>query len=126
MDPIPASVERFLHANIDSVDQLEILRLLASDPQRLFAAAELAHERQITPQDIERHLTMLDSRGLITITAQQPLACKHGARTPEIQREVELLARTYLERPVSLIRMLYEHEKQLRLFAEAFRLKGDK
>ena len=125
MDPIPATVQRFLHANVESVDQLEILRILASDAQTEFTSRALAKERNLSAEDIERHVRALEARGLLTILAPNPMVCKYGARSPEMDSEIQALVKIYIERPVSVIRMVYEHEKQLRLFAEAFRLKGE-
>ena len=125
VDPIPTSIQRFLHANIESVDQLEILRMLHSDAQREFLASELSKERQLSVEEIARHITILESRGLLTIVSPQPLVCRYGGRSTEVNGELELLIKTYIERPVSVIRMVYEHEKQLKHFAEAFRLKRE-
>jgi hypothetical protein len=126
VDPIPASVQRFLIANINSVDQLEILRLLAADHDKRFSAAELAKERQVSAEMdmIERQVRVLAARGLLTVVGEQPLTCQFGARSSELETEVQAMVDFYVERPVSIIRLVYEHEKQVRSFAEAFRLKG--
>lgn len=124
LDPIPSAVAQFLQANIDSVDQLEILRLVSGDLQKQYSSVTLAEELHLPVEVIELHVKALSSRGLLTVVADQPLSCKYGPRSPEIDSQVQMLVKTYLERPVSLIKMVYENLKQLRLFAEAFRLKG--
>jgi predicted ArsR family transcriptional regulator len=125
--PIPSDIKEFLFANIDSVDQLEILRLVVGEPQKEHSALSLAQELQIALQTVEAHVNALSARGLLTITNQQPLTCKHGPQTKELEAGVQELVKTYLERPVSLIKMVYEKPKeQIKTFADAFRLKKEK
>jgi hypothetical protein len=125
--PIPSDIKEFLFAHIDSVDQLEILRLVAADPQKEHSALSLAQELQIPLQTVEAHVNALGARGLLTMVNQQPLMCKHGPLSEELDRGVQELVKTYLERPVSLIKMVYERPKeQIKTFADAFRLKKEK
>jgi hypothetical protein len=125
--PIPSDVKEFLFANIDSVDQLEVLRLVVGDPQKEHSALSLAQELQIALQTVEAHVNALGARGLLTITNQQPLTCKHGPQSKELEDGLQELVKTYLERPVSLIKMVYERPKeQIKTFADAFRLKKEK
>jgi predicted ArsR family transcriptional regulator len=125
--PIPSDVKEFLYANIDSVDQLEILRLVVGEPQKEHSALSLAQELQVPLQTVEQHVTALAGRGLLAITSQQPLTCKHGPQSNEFEAGVQDLVKTYLERPVSLIKMVYEKPKeQIKTFADAFRLKKEK
>jgi hypothetical protein len=127
VDPIPSTVQQFLFANIDAVDQLEILRLVAAAPQQEHPALTLATKLHIEPPTAEQHIRNLEARGLLTITAAQPLACKYGPRSEELDGLLQQLMKTYLERPVTLIKMVYEKPAdQLRSFADAFRLKKDK
>ena len=127
MGPIPSDVKDFLYANIDSVDQLEVLRVVVSDPQKEHSALSLTQELQISPQAVEAHVNALAARGLLAITNQQPLTCKNGPQSQELEAGVQELVRTYVERPVSLIKMVYERPKeQIKTFADAFRLKKEK
>jgi hypothetical protein len=125
--PIPSDIKAFLYANIDSVDQLEILRLVVGEPQTEHSALSLAQELQLPLQAVEMHVNALAARGLLGVTNQQPLTCKHGPQSKELEEGVRELVTTYLERPVSLIKMVYEKPKEeFRSFADAFRLKKEK
>jgi hypothetical protein len=127
LEPIPASVEQFLRANIDSVDQLEILRIVVGDPTRPHDVHALTRTLQIPPADVEQHVKLLGARGLVTLAATGPLACQHGSQTGELRNQVEALVQLYLQRPVTLIKMVYEKPKdQLKSFVDAFRLKKEK
>jgi predicted ArsR family transcriptional regulator len=128
VDPIPSAVKDFLYANVDAVDQLEILRLTAADPQKEHSCLSLAHALQVPLETAEQHIRTLAGRGMLTITVSQPLACRAGAASEELEDQVQQLVKTYVERPVTLIKMVYEKpkEQQLRSFADAFRLKKEK
>ena len=65
MTPFPEDMARFIETNIDSVDQLEILRILAADPQKEWGSATMGREAQIQPQTITLHLDVLD--GLVLL-----------------------------------------------------------
>jgi hypothetical protein len=122
---IPEEVERFLDANIESIDQLEILRILGDQPDKEWDAAELARAVQAGPQALVAHLAALQSRGLVGgVASGSELHWRHGARTPELEGEVARLLQVYRERPVTLIKMVYAKAgAQLRALAEAFRVR---
>jgi DNA-binding MarR family transcriptional regulator len=127
LEPLPDDIRRFLDGNIETIDQLEVLRILGEKPDREWTAAELAAEVQAKPQVVATHVVALQGRGLLT--AQQrgaDLVARHGARTPELQTLVGRLLQLYRERPVTMIKMVYERAKDpLRTFADAFRLRKE-
>lgn len=128
MDPIPSTVKDFLYAHIDAVDQLEILRLVVGEPQKVHSSLSLAHALQVPLETAEQYIRALDSHGLLRIATPQPLTCQYGPHSPELEAQVQQLVKTYVERPVTLIKMVYEKpkEQQLKSFADAFRLKKEK
>ena len=126
MDPIPTSVKEFLYAHIDSIDQLEILRLVVDDSQNERLSSVLAHELQIPVTTVALHVSAMAAKGLLTIVATDPLTCKQGAKSSMLDGHLEQLMKTYRERPVSLIRLVYDRPKeQRRSLSDAFRLKKD-
>lgn len=127
VDPLPEEVKQFMEANIDSVEQLEILRVLGEDPQREWPAAELAREVQTPASNILTHLAALRARGLlVTETRGADLFCRHGADSREREGMLTRLLQVYRERPVSMIRLVYARAKDpLKTFADAFRLKKE-
>lgn len=127
MDPLPEEVKHFLEANIDSVDQLEILRILGEDRQKEWSAAKMASEVQTQPQAIGSHLTALHARGLIVFeTRDGDLFCRYGPATPELEDRVNQLLQVYRERPVTMIKLVYVRAREvLKTFADAFRLKKE-
>ena len=127
MEPLPDDIRRFLDGNIETIDQLEVLRVLGEKPDREWTPASLAAEVQADPQLVTAHVAALQGRGLLT--AQQrgaDLVARHGARTPELQALVSRLLQFYRERPVTMIKLVYERAKDpLRKFADAFRLRKE-
>jgi len=127
VDPLPEEVKSFLEANIDSVDQLEILRVLGEDPQKEWQSDDLAREVQTAPQTIGSHLTVLQARGLLMVqTRDAKLYCRYGPAGSELAERVARLLQVYRERPVSMIKLVYATARgPLKTFAEAFRLKKE-
>lgn len=127
-EPLPEDTKRFLEVNIDSLDQLEILRVLGEDPQKEWRAANLAREAQAAPQTIGTHLTVLQARGLLTLqTRDAELFCRYGAANSELAERLARLLQVYRERPVTIIKLIYASARDpLRSFADAFRLKEEK
>jgi hypothetical protein len=127
VEPIPDDVRRFLDANIETIDQLEILRVLSEKPDREWAAAPLAVAVQADPLAVAGHVAALQGRGLLTSERRGPeLVCWYGPRTPELQVLTHRLLQLYRERPVSMIKLVYDRAKDpLRSFADAFRLRKE-
>lgn len=127
MNPLPEEVKRFLEANIDSVDQLEILRVLGEDPLKEWPAVDLAREVQSAAQSINAHLDALNSRGLLAVRKSgSDLFCHYGPHSPELAQRTAQLLQVYRERPVTMIKLVYATARDpLKTFADAFRLKKE-
>jgi hypothetical protein len=128
-EPLPEDVCRFLGENIESIDQLEVLRVLGEGPAREWTAAALAAEVQGPPADMAEHLAALARRGLIATERRGAEAVwRYAPASPELDGIVGRLLKCYRERPVSMIKLVYAQAADpLRAFADAFRLrkKGD-
>jgi hypothetical protein len=126
VEPFPEEIRRFLDGNIESIDQLEILRLLGEDPGREWTAAELAVAVQIEPAAVAAHLAAMRGRGLLAAEARGiDLVARHGP-APAVGELVGRLLQHYKERPVSMIKLVYERAKDpLRNFADAFRFRKE-
>ena len=105
-DTFPEGILAFLDANIDSVEQLEILRLLSVNRGRTWYAAELARQVQTLPQSVARHLAALEARGLLTVRRQGEPVYLFGSPSPQVARMLDDLLHCYNERPVSMIRRI--------------------
>jgi DNA-binding transcriptional ArsR family regulator len=125
IDPVPEELVRFIDANVESVEQLEILRNLGENPGKPWSADELAAASQTQPSRIGAHLTALESRGLLTTQTQDGRQVyRYGPRTVEAEKLLRQLLEFYKERPVTLIKIIYARaDDRLKAFADAFRLR---
>lgn len=125
MEPFPEDVARFMQDNIETIDQLEILRILGEDPGKEWDCTALAGEVQAGAQAVRAHVAAMSARGLLTMIVQGAVtSCRHGAATPELESLVGRLLNVYKERPVTMIKMVYQRARDpLRAFADAFRIR---
>lgn len=103
---------RFIDTKIDSVDQLEILRLLAAHRNRIWGADVLAQQLQIQPESLMPHLKVLESRGLITVSRLAGITYRHGPVNSELDDQLMQMLQQYNERPVTVIRRVYNKPSQ--------------
>lgn len=127
LEPFPEEIKRFLDANIDTVEQLEILRVLHGTPDKEWSALALVREIQASPQAIVAHLNALHGRGLLTLVSRgSDLLYRKGARSPELGQSLDRLLELYGQRPVTMINMVYARSREmLQTFANAFRIRKD-
>jgi hypothetical protein len=123
----PDEIRRFLDGYIESIDQLEILRLLGENPQREWPAAALAAEVQAEPAEVAAHLAAMRGRGLLAAeTRGAETVGRYGPATPELNDLIGRLLQHYRERPVSMIKLVAARARDpLRNFADAFRLRKE-
>lgn len=126
-DPIPERLALFLDRNVESIEQLEILRILGETSDQEWRSSDLARDAQIRPADISSQLAALEQRRLLkTEQRGNELFCRYGPATPEISEQLADLLRFYKERPVTLIRMVYNRvNDRLKAFADSFRLRKE-
>ena len=126
MEPFPHDIKTFLDGNIESIDQLEILRLLGENPERSWDVDSLASEVQTDPATVAAHLTAMSGRGLITVEIRGTEVLGRYGPAPALAELVARLLQLYKERPVTMIKMVYDRAKDpLRNFAEAFRIRKE-
>jgi hypothetical protein len=124
---IPDRVFRFLSERIDTVPQLEALRLLAHDPQRAWSVEDLASRIYVRPEAAAEVLRALERRQLARPSAAPPLAYRYdGAWDPSGERmaEIDDAYRHHLIRLATFIHR--SGSSSVREFARAFDLKKDR
>jgi hypothetical protein len=127
VEPFPEDVTTFMYENVETIDQLEILRILGEDRQKEWDHVALAREVQAPPEVVRAHLTAMHTRGLLTATPRErSLSCRYGVSTPELEHRVGRLLEMYKERPVTMIKMVYERAYDpLRAFSDSFRIRKE-
>jgi hypothetical protein len=124
---IPDEVQRFIAANVHSVEQLEVLLLLHRDATRAWSADEVARELRIDAGSAEGRLADLCMRRLLVETSAPALAYRFEPATQALGRVVSSLATLYAERRVSVITLIFAKPTDtIRSFADAFRVRKDR
>jgi hypothetical protein len=114
----------FLQRCVANVDAAELLLLLAKNPDRSWAVNEL--QAQLAPStisdaDVQRSLDALQQCDVVERDADKRVRYR-----PSVAHDAQVaaLSRLYLERPVTLFRVIYAlRDSKLRTFADAFKLR---
>jgi hypothetical protein len=114
----------FLQRCVANVDAAELLLLLAKNPDRSWAVNEL--QAQLAPStisdaDVQRSLDALQQCAVVECDADKRVRYR-----PSVTHDAQVaaLSRLYLERPVTLFRVIYAlRDSKLRTFADAFKLR---
>lgn len=126
-DDLPQDIRQFLDACIDSIEQLQVLLLLNSNPDRSWSTTEIATELRSVDTAIEKRMADLYQRNILERKVE--LHDRHQF-TPSSDRMRELvqgLAHQNQVRPYQVIDAIYSGpSKSIRDFADAFKVRGDK
>jgi hypothetical protein len=114
----------FLQRCVTSVDAAELLLLLFRNRATAWRSHELIAQLQpvtsLVETDVQRHLDLFERSGLVDREAEQRIRYRPGT----MDAHVETLARLYLERPVTLFRIIYAlRDAKIATFADAFKLR---
>ena len=125
-ETIPAHVRAFITEYVDSVMQLEVLLLVAKQPQRGWAASDLARELRIDPAWVDAQLRGMSAQGLMEPATGSPAHYRFQPRTPDLGRAVADLTGAYADRRVTVIGLIFSKPvDKLRSFADAFKIRKD-
>ena len=123
MIDLPPDVAEFIDRSITTIEQLDILQLLAAEPAEAWTAAEIYRRILTSVPSIEQHLKHF--RGLGLVSEGRGTLPSYQLTAEEAPRE--RIARTlasYREMPVRVIRRIYEQRpSEAQGFADAFIIK---
>jgi hypothetical protein len=113
---------RFIQTCVTSVDAAELLLKLAAQPEVwLEPAALVGPGSAIGDADLARYLEQFQAGGLVTLGSDKRV--QYRSDSPNA-KHVEMLARAYQERPVTLFRVIYAlRDLKIQSFADAFKLR---
>ena len=126
-DPdLPREVRELVIRQLHSMEEIEALLLLASEPTAL------------TSSEIRQRLRLpasaLPLPSIARLVAHRFVKCddesgesrySYAVSDPESRRAVDLLRVAYNERPVTLVRLVYNRPSAAQNFADAFRITKD-
>lgn len=115
------TLEEFIFRRIQTVDQLRATLLLHTDPTRAWDEAELAGRLYLEPKRVTEVCDAMVKCGLATRDSAG--RCRFQQLTGEDAALFEQVVMMDRERPVSLIRLIYDKPDTLEAFSDAFRLR---
>ena len=124
-DPLSAELKNFIACYIHSVGHLEILCLLAKNPNRIWSEREVFSVILSSQESVAACLRYLASVGLLS-------SCGEGTYRflPDkaaLIRGTSELAKAYVERRVTIVEAIYRlRTRPIIHFADAFRIRKDK
>jgi hypothetical protein len=122
---LPRELLAFLREHINSLEQLEVLLLLRSSADRTWTPDEVSDELRTARTSVAARLADLARRGLVE--SVPGAAETFRFRPPNGSGDVvNLLATTYAQRRHAVIEAIFAQPVDgIRLFAAAFRFRGD-
>jgi hypothetical protein len=121
---ISRDLRNFIAGNIQSVEQLEILCLLAGEPSKSWTVTDAHRRIQSTEKSVLEGLQHFVARELFTADASG--AFRFAPKTAALGSSALELVKTYRERRVAVIETIYKKPiESVRRFADAFRLRKD-
>jgi hypothetical protein len=129
---IPTSVQKLLHERIQSIEALEAILLMRSDPGRAWTNDELAAVLGINPTIARSAAQELLEKDLCVHDAPGPRRFRYSCPDQDTAEALDELARIYLERRMEILVFISRlaisrvRNEALRTFAQAFRISEKK
>lgn len=126
IEDLPENILKFLNTYIDSIEQLRILLLLHSFPDRVWTTAEITAELRSTDTSVVKRLDDLYSRKVLSRVPDSMNRHQFNPISVDLKKVIGELAVQNQLRPYRVIEAIYSQpSKALQQFADAFKLKGD-
>lgn len=123
-DGLPPEVGKFISQYVDSVEQLELLMLLARTGGRSWTADDVATTLGLSPASVTRNLEALASRQLLSATPGPPTRYRYAPATDALRADVQKLADAYRDHRTAVInRVASKFLDRIREFSDAFKIK---
>jgi hypothetical protein len=121
---VPETIRIFVHACIDSVEQLEVLAILHDNPEREWTIQSLSQELRSADSSVEKRMRDLANRKVLEPLGEgtfhfQPVS-------PEVHAAISELVAYYRVRPFRVMDLLFTKPMNaMKSFADAFRFKKE-
>ncbi|HYC49479.1 MAG TPA: BlaI/MecI/CopY family transcriptional regulator [Gemmatimonadaceae bacterium] len=125
MSEISGDVRTLIRERLVSMDHVEVVMRLREGEAELQTPAQLERSTRLGPHTVQRCLNDLVHGGLVR---QEPAsnAYAYAPRTSRDRAAIDELAALYNQRPVTLVKLIYEQPPTaVKSFADAFRLRDD-
>lgn len=125
LDPdIPQDARDLVQRHLATMDHVEILMVLRAERDESFSVQRIASQIRKPEPLVEACLEALAEAGLAAQLSNG--AYRYAALDAPLDSAAESVIRLYNERPVTLVKMLYERPPSaVSTFADAFKLRKD-
>ncbi len=118
-------MQGFIARYVHSLEQLEILCLLAENPAKTWLESEVFKHIQSTHESVASNLRYFVYKRFLVF--EPTTGYRFSPETPELVRLASELVKTYRERRVTIIEAIYKRPLDpIRHFADAFRIRKNK
>ncbi len=120
------NVKRFIFEFVDSVEFLDVLLMLNSDPRKSWNAETLSRELSTNPTSTERRLITLKNLGLAEerfSTASEYNYVSQGHEWDQVVKDLAVLNTTKRHQ---ILQLIFSPLKQARVISDGFRLPSKK
>ena len=122
---ITPEIERFIHDNINSIEQMEILLLLFSPPKKEWSAIQVSQKLYRQPESAAVRLEELRDRGILSVREEGQLLYRYIPNSHQ-DAVIRGLDRAYQIRKDAVIDLVFNRSSDtLRAFSNAFRIRRE-
>ena len=122
---LPESLLQFVQGFVPTYQAAEVLVFFATNPDLDFSAEELVSAMRpvvVAEPAVRAYTAHFAAKGLLS---EREGRYRYGP-SPELERSINELVSAYSQRPVTLIRAIYQiADTRIQSFADAFRLRDD-
>lgn len=123
---IPSEVENFIALHIKSLDQLEVLLLLAALPDREWSVDAVYQVVKSSRQAVSQRLDEFVTKGLIA-RGEAPDTYRYCPQTDETANAISQLGAVYKTSRHKILELIYSSKNDaVKGFSEAFRFRKSK
>jgi predicted transcriptional regulator len=120
---VPAEVQRFLAAEIESVAQLEVLLLLRAAADKEWEVEEIARALVTQRAAVATWLDKMAARGLLQHAGS---TYRYSPPSAEVERTIDRLAESYATYRLAVVRAIFPPSGEgATRFSEAFRIRRE-
>jgi hypothetical protein len=125
-ESLPAAVRQLLSRYIRSVEQLEILLLVRSEPQRAWSCTDVYNVIRSSQSSVANRLESFAADGFLAVEPGEPKRFRYAPKTAELASAVEETATVYQTWRLRVIEAIFAPETDpVQSFADAFKLRKD-
>jgi hypothetical protein len=119
-------LERFIAAEINSLEQLEILLLLSGNPHKWWTAGGVYEVIKSSVQSVQDRLNEMVARGILRKETDNEVRFQFGPTNDAVWNITSELRDAYKERSVKVVQAIYSKPPDaVQEFARAFRVRKE-